>query len=77
MGASKGPEGIFPVQVAEYALVNKIVEEPAFAYCAKHMLRKPRQSRYWNPRAQDSQGCSPDQQGTGTDFWQRVIELEM
>jgi hypothetical protein len=30
----------FPVELAEYALVNKIIEEPAFAWWAKHVLRK-------------------------------------
>ena len=29
-----------PVQVAEYALVNKILEEPAFAWWATWVLRK-------------------------------------
>jgi hypothetical protein len=29
-----------PVEVAEYALVNKIIEEHAFAWWAKHVLRK-------------------------------------
>jgi hypothetical protein len=43
----------FPVQVVEYAMVNKIVEEPAFAWWAKHVLRKRDRiikkvkSRYW------------------------------
>jgi hypothetical protein len=46
----------FPVQVAEYAVVNKIVEEPpAFAsWWSKHVLHKRdriikrvRKSRYW------------------------------
>jgi hypothetical protein len=30
----------FPVEVAEYAMVNKILEEPAFAWWAKHVLCK-------------------------------------
>ena len=30
----------YPVQVAEYAVANKIVEEPAFAWWARHVLRK-------------------------------------
>jgi len=42
-----------PVQVAEYALTNKIVEEPAFAWWVKKVLRKRDRiirkvkSRYW------------------------------
>jgi hypothetical protein len=30
----------YPVQVAEYAVANKILEEPAFAWWAQHVLRK-------------------------------------
>jgi hypothetical protein len=30
----------YPVQVAEYALTNKILEEPAFAWWARHVLKK-------------------------------------
>ena len=29
-----------PIEVAEYALVNKILEEPAFAWWARHALKK-------------------------------------
>ncbi|KAI2490433.1 Reverse transcriptase (RNA-dependent DNA polymerase) [Fragilaria crotonensis] len=42
-----------PVEVAEYALANKILEEPAFAWWARHTLRKRDRiirkvkSRYW------------------------------
>jgi len=28
----------YPVQVAEYAVANKIVEEPAFTWWARHVL---------------------------------------
>jgi hypothetical protein len=44
----------FPVEVAEYAMVNKILEEPVFAWWAKHVLRKcdriikKVKSRYWD-----------------------------
>jgi hypothetical protein len=43
----------YPVQVAEYALANKILEEPAFAWWARHILKKRDRiirkvkSRYW------------------------------
>jgi hypothetical protein len=30
----------FPVEVVEYAMINEILEEPAFAWWAKHVLRK-------------------------------------
>jgi hypothetical protein len=50
----KDLENSFPVELAEYALVNKIIEEPAFAWWAKHILRKRDRiikkvkSRYWD-----------------------------
>jgi hypothetical protein len=43
----------YPVQVVEYAVANKILEEPAFAWWAKHVLKKwdriihKVKSRYW------------------------------
>lgn len=80
----------FPVEVAEYALVNKILEEPAFAWWAKHVLRKRDRiirkvkSRYWSrthkygillPKSVED-ALRIDKE-TGTDFWQRAIEKEM
>jgi hypothetical protein len=80
----------FPVQVAEYAVVNKIVKEAAFAWWAKHVLRKRDRiikkvkSRYWErthkygillPKSvKDALRIDKE---TGTDFWQKAIELEM
>jgi hypothetical protein len=43
----------FPVQTAEYAVANKIAEQPAFAWWVRHALRtrdrmiKKVKSRYW------------------------------
>jgi hypothetical protein len=43
----------YPVETAEYAVANKIVEEPAFAWWARKVLRKRDliimkvKSRYW------------------------------
>ena len=43
----------YPIQLAEYAVQNKISEEPAFAWWTKHVLKKRDQiisktaSRYW------------------------------
>ena len=43
----------YPIQVAEYDLANKILEEPAFAWWAQHILKKHDQIihivklRYW------------------------------
>jgi hypothetical protein len=35
-----------PVEVAEYAVANRLVEEPAFKWWVPHVLRR-RNSRYW------------------------------
>jgi hypothetical protein len=40
LGSPQGFEELHPVQVAEYALVNKILEEPAFAWWATRVLHK-------------------------------------
>ena len=80
----------YPVQVAEYALANKILEEPAFAWWARHVLRKRDRiirkvkSRYWErthkygvllPKSV-AEALRMDKE-SGTDFWQRAIEKEM
>jgi hypothetical protein len=79
-----------PVQVAEYALANKILEEPAFNWWARHVLRKRDRiirkvkSRYWErthkygillPKTV-AEALRLDRE-SGTDFWQRAIEKEM
>ena len=53
LGEAQGSEGIEPVEVAEYAVANRIVEEPTFAWWVPHTLRKRNRiiskvkSRYW------------------------------
>ena len=79
-----------PIEVAEYALANKILEEPAFAWWARHILRKRDRiirkvkSRYWErthkygvllPKSV-AEALRFDRE-SGTDFWQRAIEKEM
>jgi hypothetical protein len=80
-----------PVEVAEYALANKILEEPAFAWWARHVLRKReriirkvKSRRYWDrthkygillPKTV-AEALRIDRE-TGTDFWQKAIEKEM
>ena len=79
-----------PVQVAEYALANKIMEEPAFAWWVRHVLKKRNRiirkvkSRYWVrthkygiliPKSVE-EALRFDRE-SGTDFWQRAIEKEM
>ncbi|MCK7490470.1 MAG: hypothetical protein MZW92_00710 [Comamonadaceae bacterium] len=79
-----------PIEVAEYAIVNKIVEEPAFAWWAKKVLRKRDRiirkvkARYWQrthkygilvPKTVD-EALKIDKE-TGTTFWAVAIEKEM
>jgi hypothetical protein len=80
----------YPIQVAEYALANKILEEPAFRWWARHVLKKRDRiikkvkSRYWERTHKYSvplpktvaEALRMDRE-TGTDFWQRAIEKEM
>jgi hypothetical protein len=83
-------EESFPVQVAEYAVMNKILEEPAFAWWAWHVLRKRDRiirkvkSRYWSrthkfgillPKSVE-EALRLDKE-SGTDLWQKAIEKEM
>jgi hypothetical protein len=78
--------------VAEYAMVNKNVEEPAFAWWAKHVLRKRDRhiirkvkSCYWDRThkygillPKTVKDALRINKETGTDFFcQRAIELEM
>jgi hypothetical protein len=79
-----------PIEVAEYALANKILGEPAFNWWARHVLKKRDRiirkvkSRYWErthkygdrlPKTV-AEALRMDRD-TGTDFWQRAIEKEM
>ena len=79
-----------PIQVAEYAVANKIAEEPAFAWWARNVLRKRDRiikkvkARYWAkthkfgielPKSVEEALRIDDR--TGTDFWRKAIELEM
>ena len=79
-----------PVEVAEYAVNNKIAEEPAFMWWTRHVLRKRDRiikkvkSRYWKkthkfgielPKSVE-EALAIDER-TGTDFWRRAIEKEM
>jgi hypothetical protein len=79
-----------PVEVAEYAVANHLIEEPAFAWWTKDVLRRRNRiiskvkSRYWKTthkfgiRLPHSvqQALQIDEE-TGTDYWRRAIEREM
>ena len=79
-----------PVELAEYAISNKLLEEPAFAWWAKDVLRRQNRiiskvkSRYWKtshkfgfklPHSVE-EALMIDEE-TGTDHWRRAIEKEM
>jgi len=80
----------FPVQTAEYAVANKIAEQPAFAWWVRHALKtrdrmiKKVKSRYWKrshkygvelPKSV-KEALAVDTK-TGTTFWKDAIEMEM
>jgi hypothetical protein len=79
-----------PIELAEYAVVNHIAEEPAFKWWVSHMLRKrnciiPKvKSKYW--KTTHKFGCKlPHSMAealeidrlAGTDLWTRAIKKEM
>ena len=80
----------YPVQIAEYAVANRIIDEPAFNWWAKSVLRKRNRiisklkSKYWKtthkfgievPRSVE-QALAIDEQ-TGTDHWRKALNKEM
>ena len=80
----------FPIDVAEYAVSNKISSEPAFAWWVPHVLGKRDRlikkvaSKYWKrthkygirlPHSVE-EALRIDEE-TGTDFWRKAIEKEM
>jgi hypothetical protein len=80
----------YPVQVVEYAVVNKIADQPAFAWWVKHILQKQERiiqnvkTRYWKhtqkygvelPKSV-KQALAIDR-NTGTSFWKGAIDKEM
>jgi hypothetical protein len=79
-----------PVELSEYAVANKLAEEPAFAWWVRDVLRrrdriiKKVKSRYWErshkfgielPKSV-KQALQTDQR-TGTDVMRKAIEAEM
>jgi hypothetical protein len=80
----------YPVQVAEYAVTNKIAEQPAFAWWVPHGFRKREliiqkvKTWYWKcthkygvdlPKSM-KQALAIDR-NMGSSFWKDVIEKEM
>ena len=80
----------YPLETAEYSVMNKISTEPAFAWWVPHVLRKRSRiinkvkSKYWKrthkygirlPHSVE-EALRIDEE-TGTDFWRMAIEKEM
>ncbi|KAI2489216.1 Reverse transcriptase (RNA-dependent DNA polymerase) [Fragilaria crotonensis] len=80
----------YPVQVAEYAIQNRIAEQPAFNWWVHNVLRKRNRiiskakSRYWKtthkfgiriPKSVEEALALDDE--TGTDFWRKALGKEM
>ena len=81
----------YPIETAEYAVRNKIQEEPAFAWWAPHVLKKRdriigkmKSNRYWKKTHKYSvelpktvkRALEIDRE-TGTDFWRKALDKEM
>jgi hypothetical protein len=79
-----------PVEIAEHAVANKIVEEPAFKWWVANVLRRRNRttsklkSRYWNsthkfgirvPKTVE-EACKINLE-MGTDFWTKAISKEV
>ncbi len=78
------------MQVAKYGLANKILEEPAFCWWVRHILKKcdriieKVKARYWErthkygaPLSKSVAEALRMDRETGVDFWQRSIEEGM
>ena len=79
-----------PVELAEYAIANKIAEEPAFAWWVPDVLRKRNRiiskvkSKYWKTThkfgieiPKDVERALEIDKETGTTFWRNAIDKEM
>jgi hypothetical protein len=79
-----------PIEVAEYAVVNRLVEEPAFKWWVPHVIKRRNRiiskvkSRYWRTThkfgirlPKTVQEALDIDRTTGTDFWKKAINKEM
>ena len=79
-----------PIEVAEYAVANKISEEPAFIWWVRSFLRKrdriikkvnkrhlKRTHKYGIEVPRDVKHALEIDERTGTDYWQKAIKKEM
>ena len=76
-----------PVELAEYASMNRLLDEPAFAWWAKDVLKRRNRiiskvkSRYWKTTHKfgfklphSVEEALKINEETGTDYWRRAIE---
>ena len=79
-----------PVEVAEYAVANKLVEQAAFAWWVPHTLRKrdrivaavrsrskKRDNKFGIEAPRTVKRALEIDRETGTDYWRKAIEKEM
>ena len=80
----------YPIQVAEYAVANKIADEPAFRWWIKHVLKKRDRliskvkTRYWKKMVKygiklphSVKEALQFDRDSGTTFWRDAITKEM
>jgi hypothetical protein len=80
-----------PVEVAEYAIVNQLIEEPAFKWWVPHVIWQRNRkisrgkSRYWKMMTHKlgihllktvKEALKIDRT-TNTDFWRKAVNKEM
>ena len=88
--ALKDAKNSHPVEVAEYAIANKIADEPAFAWWVPYVIRKRNRiiskvkSRYWNKThkfgfklPKTVQEALEIDKENGNTLWKDAIEQEM
>ena len=79
-----------PIELAEYAVANRIAEEPAFKWWVPHVIRRRNRiiskvkSRYWQTTHKfgirlphSVEEALEIDRITGTDFWRKAINKEM
>ena len=79
-----------PVELAEYAVANKLEDEPAFRWWVQDVLRRrsriigKMKSKYWRTThkfgvrlPKDAAEALRIDEETGTDFWRKALEKEL
>jgi hypothetical protein len=81
-----------PGEIAEYAVANRLVEEPAFKWWVPHVLRRRNRiiskgkSRFWQtthkfgirlPKTVAEEALEINNKATNTDFWRKAVNKKM